>query len=63
MKMSSITKEAAKMMRRKVPNGGNTWSRSLPSINVRITRGDSMIATYLPDDIVLFRVAALAIGA
>ena len=33
--MSSLTKEAAKMMRRKVPKGANTWARQLPSINVR----------------------------
>jgi hypothetical protein len=42
--MSSINKEAAKLVRRKVhtqakavqPKGANFWSRNLPSINVRI---------------------------
>lgn len=39
--MSSITKEATKMMRRKVPKGGNTWSRSLPSINAKNNFADA----------------------
>merc|ERR1719223_2372431 len=40
-KMSSITKEAAKMMRRKVPNGGNTWVRSLPAHNAKNNSADA----------------------
>jgi hypothetical protein len=54
--MSSITKEAAKLVRRKVhtqakavqPKGSNFWSRNLPSINVRIfsIEFDSQLAAY-----------------
>jgi len=33
--MSFITKDAAKMMRIKVPKSGNSWSRSLPSISTK----------------------------
>jgi len=40
--MSMSIKEAAKHMRRKVPKGGNNWSRALPSINAKNNFADDV---------------------
>mmetsp|Transcript_25173 Transcript_25173/g.55198 ORF Transcript_25173/g.55198 Transcript_25173/m.55198 type:complete len:515 (+) Transcript_25173:191-1735(+) len=38
--MSSLTKEAAKIMRRQVPKGCNQWTRPLPAINAKNNMAD-----------------------
>mmetsp|Transcript_659 Transcript_659/g.1577 ORF Transcript_659/g.1577 Transcript_659/m.1577 type:complete len:515 (+) Transcript_659:140-1684(+) len=42
--MTSLTKEAGKMMRRQVTKGANTWSRALPAINAKNNHADAVPA-------------------